>query len=153
MVGIHLIWLVLRAVKSVAASLNWQSLKQQGFYGIPPSFDWYVKQLYVFLGATVISKFIIGVVMLCFKNHIDQLGTFIFRRFHLRPDTELTVVMIICPAFLNAVQFWWQDSILQSHGRHDYDIVAEATKIEDDDDKEERLQMSPGFTHRVRTNS
>lgn len=160
--GVHLIWLVLKAVRVLAVSFNWTSLKDQGYYGVPPSFDWYVKQLYVFLGATAISKFIIGFVMLAWKFHIDALGTFLFQGFRLRPATELTIVMIICPAFLNTVQYWLQDNILQSSGRHDYSMIADASKSVDEDDdlaagKNPSVSASPstpaGVFFRIRTNS
>lgn len=144
--GIHLIWLVLRGVRIVAISFGWQSVRDQGYYGTPPAFSWYIQQLYVFLGATAVSKFVIGLGMLMFRNDLDLLGTLLFKTFHMRPDTELTVVMIICPCFLNAIQYWIQDNILMSSSsmRHEYSDL----DIKQHEDVEKSLisvQMTTGI--------
>jgi hypothetical protein len=111
-IGVQLIWLALRGVRSLAQRMGWTSIIQQGFYGNPPSFSVYMKQLSVFLGATALSKFAIGLAMLYSREELDVLGTWIFDRLHLNPATELTFVMVVCPFFLNAAQYWLLDNIL-----------------------------------------
>jgi len=120
--GIHLIWLFLRAVRVVSKMVGVTSIQYQGQYGSPPSFEIYVKQLYVFLAATALSKLVLALVMFAFHESLNALGTWLFQSLQLRPASELIVVMLLAPLFLNAAQYWVQDSILSSPStmRHEY---------------------------------
>lgn len=115
LVGVHLIWLGLRGVRMVSTWWGWTSVTTQGSYGHPPSFSIYLKQLFCFLLATFMSKFVLGLFLYFWRAQLDFLGTVIFRTFKMHPATELTIVMVVCPIFLNAAQFWLLDNILAGH--------------------------------------
>lgn len=114
-VGVHLIWMGLRGVRMVSTWWGWTSVTTQGSYGHPPSFSIYLKQLFCFLLATFMSKFVLGLFLYSLRAELDELGTVVFRTFKMEPATELTIVMVVCPIFLNAAQFWLLDNILAGH--------------------------------------
>jgi hypothetical protein len=78
-----------------------------------------MKQLACFLGATLLSKIVLGLLIFIGRAELDTLTIIIFRTFQLQPATELTIVMVVCPIFLNALQYWLQDNFLAGHGTPD----------------------------------
>lgn len=158
--GIHLIWLVLRGIRGLAVTCGWLSIRDQGYYGSPASFAWYLKQLYVFLFATAVSKLIIGALMLSTKDWLDLLGTWLFSRFHLHPAAELTVVMVIAPVVLSSIQYWLLDNMLMmpSTLHHTYSSLDLIDKLEEEGGENNSSSLTPsgkgdGVFHRARTNS
>ena len=141
--GVHIIWLCLRLVRFFAKWWGWSSVAVQGAYGSPPSFEVYVKQLYVFLASTVVSKLVLGFVMYGFHSPLDALGTWLFFSLRLHPQTELIFVMLIAPFFLNSVQYWVTDNILSSPSmRYDYSDL----DLKTDGDLGSLLQLGPAST-------
>jgi hypothetical protein len=131
-IGIFLLWFMLRAVKAYAERHNIYSIRDQGYYGFPPEMTWYFYQLVCYLGIVLLAKGIIGLFMLGNKDSVSRLGSSLFEPIlqAFGPKYELIVVMILTPCFLNIIQFWIQDNILDgsSIARKDYQIIGKNFK-------------------------
>ena len=100
--GVFIVWILLKVSKQLATTFKIDGLKSQGFYGSPsPRMDWYCLQLVVFLMIIIISKIILGLMMYSVATTLGAIGSFIFQPLRLRPNTELVVVMVVCPCFLS----------------------------------------------------
>ena len=55
-------------------------------------------------------------MMYSVAGFLADVGSFIFSPLRLHPNTELVVVMIVCPCFLNIVQYWLVDNFLSEKG-------------------------------------
>ena len=111
-------WILLTFSSHIAYYFNIASLKEQGYYDDPPSSWFYAMQLSVFLFVTLVSKLILGLLFISFELEFDKIGAFICLPFKENPAAELTFVMVVCPTFLNIIQYWIQDNILMD-GRKD----------------------------------
>lgn len=107
--GVFLVWLLLRASSNFAYTFDIPSLKEQGYYDDPPSWCFYIVQLFIFLSITLISKFILGLLFFSFEVELDIIGAYICLPFKSNPDAELTFVMAICPSVLNIIQVLYRD--------------------------------------------
>lgn len=76
----------------------------------------YLQQLICFLTVILVSKLILGMMMYSVAGFLADVGSFIFSPLRLHPNTELVVVMIVCPCFLNIVQYWLVDNFLSEIG-------------------------------------
>jgi hypothetical protein len=118
---------------NLAHSYEIDALKYNGYYGTPPQLRIYVQQLLCFLLVIVMSKFLLGFFVFSVHTWIEHLGNAIFRPLKGHPDTELTVVMVICPCFLNILQYWIQDNFLMDTKEvtHSYVPIGEvATQVQ-----------------------
>ena len=113
--GVSFIWILLRLVKAIAQSLGIESIKVQGYYGNPPSINWYLKQQLSFLIAIIGSKSIITAIMYVEVLPLQHVGNRIFQSLKMNPKCELIVVMIICPFFFNIIQYWLIDNFLSKY--------------------------------------
>ncbi len=52
------------------------------------------------------TKIMISVLILCTTGPLADLGAFLFGPFKGHRDAELVFVMIVCPFFMNGIQFW-----------------------------------------------
>lgn len=103
-VGVFIIWLLLKAVRSIALYFGVHALIDQGYYGNPPRASWYFSQLVCFLVVCLTAKFLIGIVMLEFASEVSSVGNFLFEPIEANPELELVIVMIVCPTFLSIIQ-------------------------------------------------
>lgn len=120
-------WILLKFSSYIAYYFDIESLKEQGFYDDPPSSWFYAVQLSVFLLITLISKLILGFLFISFELQFDKIGALICLPFKENPAAELTFVMVVCPTFLNIIQYWIQDSILMDgrRGEPEYVLVGD----------------------------
>ena len=86
------------------------------FYLYPINNISYLQQLVCFLTVILVSKLILGMMMYSVAGFLADVGSFIFSPLRLHPNTELVVVMIVCPCFLNIVQYWLVDNFLSEKG-------------------------------------
>lgn len=125
--GIFFVWSMLRAVRSLADRYKMISIRDQGYYGVPPSKTWYIHQLLVFVGIVVLGKLIVGVVMFSNKLTVSSIGNALFEPIleFFGPKYELIIVMIVAPCLLNIIQCWIQDNFLDGStvSRKDYDLI------------------------------
>ena len=110
--GVFLVWVLLKVNRQIATLLQIESIQIQGYYSNPPKLSWYLQQLVCFLVIILISKIILGLMMYSVASSLEAIGSVIFAPLKLHPNTELVVVMIICPCFLNIIQYWLQDNFL-----------------------------------------
>ncbi|KAF4320819.1 hypothetical protein BBO99_00002887 [Phytophthora kernoviae] len=103
----------LRLQQELAFSMNWVNIQESGDYGNPPSYRVWVLQLMAWLVIIVISKAIVVSVMIAGVTPIGLIGELLFHSLRGYPFAELLLVMVVCPSFLNVVQFWIQDSFLK----------------------------------------
>ncbi|EGZ07735.1 hypothetical protein PHYSODRAFT_565589 [Phytophthora sojae] len=103
----------LRLQQELAFSMNWVNIQESGDYGNPPSYRVWLLQLSAWLVIILFSKAIVVSVMIAASTPLGLLGELLFHSLHGYPFAELVLVMIVCPSFLNVVQFWIQDSFLK----------------------------------------
>lgn len=103
----------LRLQQELAFALNWSSVQESGEYGNPPSYRIWLAQLVAWLTIIVFSKAIVVCVLIASSSTLGMIGTLLFRPIQAYPFAELFLVMVVCPTFLNVVQFWIQDSFLK----------------------------------------
>lgn len=128
--GTYLVYIMLKASQHVGVMFNIPWMEQQGYYGTPPQSLWYLYQLFTFLIIIIISKFILGLAMYTFQGSLNELGTYLFSPFQMKPLTELVFVMVVCPAFMSIIQYWLQDNFLMDKSiPHDYNLISETDKM------------------------
>jgi hypothetical protein len=103
----------LRLQQELAFSLNWVSIQQTGEYGNPPAYRAWALQLTAWLAIIVVSKAIVLSVLIAGATPLGRFGSLLFAPLSGYPLAELLLVMVVCPTFLNIVQFWVQDSFLK----------------------------------------
>ena len=116
-------WILLKFSSYIAYYFDIASLKEQGFYDDPPSSWFYAMQLSVFLLITLVSKLILGLLFISFELEFDKIGALICLPFKENPAAELTFVMVVCPTFLNIIQYWIQDNILMDGRKSEPEYV------------------------------
>ena len=131
-VGVLIIWAVLRGSSRLAAQYDIPQLKYHGYYGEPPQLDWYYMQLGVFILATITSKVVLASNMYFMGTSLDKFGDWLFGPIQEDPDTELLLVMVICPFFMSVLQYWVVDTLLMdrhSTSRNSYSYVEDDMSI------------------------
>lgn len=103
----------LRLQQEVAFSMNWVNIQESGVYGNPPSYRVWALQVMSWLVIIIFAKAIVVSVMIAAATPLGLIGELLFHSLREYPFTELVLVMIVCPSFLNIVQFWIQDSFLK----------------------------------------
>jgi len=79
----------------------------------------YVKQLMAWALVVTGMKFIMVFFMVLFSSFFMAIARTILAPVKNNPRTELIVVMIITPCFMNALQFWLTDNFIKKHdGTH-----------------------------------
>ncbi|CAM9599982.1 unnamed protein product, partial [Ascophyllum nodosum] len=113
-IGTFVIWCFVRVQELAARRFGINSLKVTGDYGTPPLFSVYRTQLLVYMLILVICKAVTTTIVITMDDVLSSLANALFRPVRGYPELELTIVMIICPWMLNALQFWVLDNVLMS---------------------------------------
>ncbi|KAG5182574.1 vacuolar membrane protein-domain-containing protein [Tribonema minus] len=111
LLGVALVWVLIRTQERLARRYNWPSLAISGDYGNPPRFQWFVAQMGVYMLSVVAVKTVITLVVLAGDAVLSDVSAVLFAPVREFPEAELTIVMIICPWILNALQFWMMDNM------------------------------------------
>ncbi|EQC26465.1 hypothetical protein SDRG_15709 [Saprolegnia diclina VS20] len=114
--GVALNWFLLHCSVLLA-----EALQVLGFYGNPIRTRVWLIQLGVWLVIIIMTKLIIGRVILWFERPINAFANVLFEPLSDFPRLELVLVMIACPVTMNVVQFWVTDNFLK---KHDSDVKA-----------------------------
>eukprot|EP00611_Tribonema_gayanum_P000241 TRINITY_DN10171_c0_g2_i1.p1 TRINITY_DN10171_c0_g2~~TRINITY_DN10171_c0_g2_i1.p1 ORF type:complete len:338 (-),score=29.02 TRINITY_DN10171_c0_g2_i1:49-1062(-) len=112
MLGMVMIWAMVRTQEWLAERCNVPSLAVSGDYGNPPKVQWFWHQLGAYMMSLLIIKTVISTVVVAEDRILSRVSTWLFSPVAKHPDVELTIVMIVCPWILNALQFWIMDNIL-----------------------------------------
>lgn len=116
--GVGLVLVLLHVFHYVADRLELPDVTDCGYYGDPPRWSVWGKQLGVYLLALVLMKLVNGwIIWACYVS-VAGLGDEIFASFANYRHLELMLVMVIWPGCFNAFQFWIVDSALKSNGEH-----------------------------------
>eukprot|EP00752_Nemacystus_decipiens_P007797 g6964.t1 len=113
-IGTFMIWCFVRVQELTAVRFGVDSLKVTGDYGTPPRFSVYRTQLLAYTVILVICKAVTTVIVIAMDEVLSSLANALFSPVSSYPELELTLVMIICPWILNALQFWILDNVLMS---------------------------------------
>ncbi|KDO35301.1 hypothetical protein SPRG_00150 [Saprolegnia parasitica CBS 223.65] len=119
--GVALNWFLLHCSVLLARHFHWKALQVPGFYGNPIQTRVWLIQLGVWLVIIIMTKLIIGRVILWFERPINAFANVLFEPLSDFPRLELVLVMIACPVTMNVVQFWVTDNFLK---KHDSDVKA-----------------------------
>ncbi|EQC25459.1 hypothetical protein SDRG_16678 [Saprolegnia diclina VS20] len=134
--GVLLNWALLRGLVRLAHHFKWTMLQVPGEYGDPIQVQVWLVQLASWLGIILLTKVIIGRVILLFHPELEVFGDVLFEPLRDFPRTELILVMIACPCLMNGLQFWVQDSFLKKKAK--YERVPKGRRqgrLTDDDEK------------------
>ncbi|XP_050431801.1 store-operated calcium entry regulator STIMATE-like [Adelges cooleyi] len=112
--GLLLIFCGIRFSQHIARVKNWETFNF-GEYGKPESVRIWLVQCGLYLTLLICVKFVI--TLLISLNIWQVVTKFIMAPF-TDPRTELTIVMLIIPLFINALMFWVTDDILMHRSRH-----------------------------------
>jgi hypothetical protein len=77
--GVFMIWILLKVLKRIAFAFGIEALKHQGYYGDPPKLSRYIQQLLGYLTLVLISKVILALMMLSVRGTLQWIGGVIFR--------------------------------------------------------------------------
>tara|TARA_B100001057_G_scaffold491436_1_gene581675 strand:+ start:198 stop:938 length:741 start_codon:yes stop_codon:yes gene_type:complete len=88
-------------------------LSHIGTYGNPPQLKIWFIQISVYLFALLINKIIVASLLYVLKKQMIDFGNWLFEPLQSHPNTELVVVMILCPWLLTTFQFWVFDHLLK----------------------------------------
>ncbi|CAM9432970.1 unnamed protein product [Scytosiphon promiscuus] len=113
-IGTFMIWCFVRVQEITAMRFGVDSLKVTGDYGTPPLFSVYRTQLLAYTVILVICKAVTTAIVIAMDEVLSSLAKALFSPVSAYPELELTLVMIICPWILNALQFWILDNVLMS---------------------------------------
>eukprot|EP00903_Cladosiphon_okamuranus_P012859 g12013.t1 len=113
-IGTFMIWCFVRVQELTAVRFGVDSLKVTGDYGTPPRFSVYRTQLLAYTLILIICKAVTTVIVIAMDEVLSSLAKALFSPVSAYPELELTLVMIICPWVLNALQFWILDNVLMS---------------------------------------
>lgn len=91
-----------------------------GKYGNPPEVKIWLKQISLYLFALLINKIFVGFTLYCLKSQMISFSNWLFEPLKQYPNTELVVVMILCPWLLTTFQMWIFDYILKSKNNQSY---------------------------------
>jgi hypothetical protein len=89
------------------------SLYKIGYYNTPPDNKVWFKQFSLYVFSLFMNKIIITLILYATKNPMADLGNWLFNPLQSDPDTELLVVMILCPLILSSLQYWLFDNMLK----------------------------------------
>lgn len=103
-VGVYLLWILVNFTSRAASYYNIASLQTQGYYGNPPSWQWYIVQLFGFLFQVILCKTLLGVLVYAFQWLLKPLSYWMFASWGLDPNIELVVVLVVFPTVLSFVQ-------------------------------------------------
>ncbi|OQR86617.1 hypothetical protein ACHHYP_10346 [Achlya hypogyna] len=135
--GVLLNWALLQGLVRLAKHFKWAMLQVPGEYGDPIRVTVWLVQLTSWLVIILLTKVIIGRVILLFHPQLEGFGDALFEPLRDFPRTELVLVMIACPCLMNGLQFWVQDSFLKK--KHKYELVAKQRRSLPSIDDDHRL--------------
>lgn len=104
--------------QELAQHYRWSRVQHSGEYGDPVSYLTWTYQVMTWLSIVLISKALVTASLLLTPEMLGHVGNWLFYPLQNNPFLELVVVMVLCPCFLNVMQFWIQDSFLKQSQRN-----------------------------------
>jgi hypothetical protein len=114
LLGVPALFLLLRWLEHVAVAFDSPMLKESGNYGEPPRFEVWLVQTSAFTCLVLLAKIAVAALVYACQGAAIAASNWLFTPFRGHPQEELVVVMVICPCFLNMLQFWYVDEFLKS---------------------------------------
>ncbi|TMW56048.1 hypothetical protein Poli38472_008696 [Pythium oligandrum] len=114
--GVVVILIFLRLIHSVAEHFKWREVLESGYYGNPPQFRIWAKQLVAYALAVILMKTVDSLLILWYYPSVASFATHLFASFTHHRHLELLLVMIVIPGCMNTFQFWIVDSYLKCDG-------------------------------------
>lgn len=94
------------------ARFQWSAL-DSGYYGHPPSWKTWFKQVLVWLSVVFLAKLVVTAFVFLGEDRLAIIGQLLMYPFRNHPKLELLVVMLLFPFALNVVAFWLFDNLLK----------------------------------------
>lgn len=119
-IGVFILYLVLRVVGGLCKDYFHVTQIESGEYGPDPkhpSRRAYFKQLAIYFGSLMITKFILYGFVECFETQLLWITSHIILAWldEYPNEFEIFVVMFIVPVFMNCLQLILVDNIIQDH--------------------------------------
>merc|ERR1712146_699613 len=122
---------------------------RSGYYGDTPSkyFQTWLIQLVLWLCIIFMTKIIMSGLLYVLWYPLVITGDWLFANFSGHRKAELITVMIVCPCFLNAFQFWIQDSFLKADSPYEVaqDMKEEESHIKSTDNNNSNYYHKSSF--------
>lgn len=109
--GLVLVIVFLRGVRACAVKFAFQDLVDSGYYGEPPRWRVWWKQLGGYLGAFLLMKLVVFTLTWALYKPLVSASNALFAGFASHRHFELLLVMVILPGVCNSFQFWVRWSI------------------------------------------
>lgn len=104
--GLVLVIAFIRAVRACAVKFAIQDLMDSGYYGEPPRWRVWWKQLGSYLLALLLMKLVNSLLIWTLYTPLVSASNALFAGFASHRHLELVLVMIILPGVCNSFQFW-----------------------------------------------
>lgn len=111
-IGVPILWFILWNVYLIAYHFKMQDI-MSGEYGDPPQTKAFMKQLFLYLLAVILSKIFLAVVLYAVP-FLDDWGAWLISWSDYDIRIQIIFVMLIFPTFMNSIQYYVVDSIIQS---------------------------------------
>lgn len=122
-VGVPVLWGFLVLVTNIAEKQFKVTEIESGVYGHPPQWRAFWKQAGVYVLAMILMKIVLATSFIIFP-WLDYIGAFLLKWTDNNPDLQVAFVMLIFPLFMNALQYYLIDNIIESNSfRQDYHNV------------------------------
>mmetsp|Transcript_4067 Transcript_4067/g.4574 ORF Transcript_4067/g.4574 Transcript_4067/m.4574 type:complete len:271 (+) Transcript_4067:347-1159(+) len=111
--GIPMASCLLCLFQLVARFFDWEKVKETGYYGQPPQFQWWLCQLGVWTAIVSLTKTLLAIPLYIHRDRISVFAVKLFSPVRQEPHIELIIVMIIVPGLLNVLNFCLFDTLLK----------------------------------------
>lgn len=110
--GIAASYIIMGLLERLQERFQWSAL-DSGYYGHPPSWKTWLKQVMVWLTVVFLAKAVVTGFIYLGEEQLAVLGQLLMYPFRDYPKVELLVVMLLFPFVLNVVAFWLFDNLLK----------------------------------------
>lgn len=122
-IGVYILYLVLLLVSTICKDYIGITQIESGEYGPDdrhPSFKAFAKQLALYFGSLMITKFLLYGFVECFENQLLWITSHIILSWldEYPNEFEIFIVMFVVPIFMNCLQLILVDNIIQNKTVH-----------------------------------
>jgi hypothetical protein len=122
-VGIVIVYYIHNSIRKRIVNKQGETsaLYKIGDYNNPPDRMIWFKQFTLYLFSLLMNKLIITLFLYITKKPMSIFGNWLFKPLQSNSDTELLVVMILCPFILSSLQYWLFDNMLKKKKNYNVD--------------------------------
>ena len=85
-----------------------------GYYGLPPSWSLWRRQVYIWCGIVFVMKIVLFVGVILSNRTLSVVGDALLSPLDSSPGLKLALIMVAAPILLSGTTFWVTDNFLRS---------------------------------------